>query len=125
MTADELKRLAIIAGYRFRDDTPEGQFCLSNTTDGWYLSPGEHDEVGSWSCVACQLDWQPHLRIEQAMMVAEAFDCYEIGKDMSSAAPYYCQIFTGIGGRLIGQAISMNLPIAICVAALAAAKEDK
>ena len=103
MTAEELRRLAEIAGLELQYSKLEGWY--------WYEENYNHTP------------WRPHESIEQAMMVADTFDYYELGKDMSSAAPYYCQIFTGIGGRLIGQAISMNLTTAICVAALAAAKE--
>ena len=112
MTADELRKLAEIAGLKL---SSVGELLQSGSR--YY-----HGNIKNRQIIPTY-EWQPHLRIEQAMMVAEAFDYYELGKDMSSAAPYYCQIFTGIGGRLIGQAISMNLPTAICVSALAAAKE--
>jgi len=100
MTAEELRRLADISGLELQYSKLEGWY--------WYEENYNHTP------------WRPHESIEQAMMVADAFDCYEIGKDMSSAAPYWCQIFTGVGGPMIGQAIGMELPYAICRAALAA-----
>lgn len=73
MKPEEFKKLAEIAGYRFRDDDPEDRFCHEGAKEGWYLPPGAPDEPRQWSCVSCQLDWQPHERIEQAMMVLTAF----------------------------------------------------
>ena len=115
MTADELRKLAEIAGFY---GTVVSTF---HNEDGAEVPIEVYLKDGKDSLPV--ILWQPHLRIEQAMMVAEAFDCYEIGKDMSSAAPYWCQIFTGVGGPMIGQAIGMELPYAICRAALAAKEE--
>ena len=47
---------------------------------------------------------------EHAKMVAE-WDTYEMGRDASSAAPYWCQLYKG--GTLQGQGIGMTMEDAI------------
>lgn len=125
MTPEELKRLAEIAGYRFRDDTPEGQYCLSNTTDGWFLPPGEKDDTGRWSCVACQLDWQPHERIEHAMMVLTAF---KHGAELichSGSGGFTCNVWQSNKEYDYVSYSSDTPALAITHAALEALKEGK
>lgn len=67
MTAEELRRLAEIAGVEVKYSDFEGCFL--------------YEENYAW------FSWQPHLRIEQAMIVADAFVEWELRK--TSEKRYY------------------------------------
>jgi len=75
MTADELRKLAGIAGVSPIDEIDViGRTALFT----WVPNPFK-------SYTRCE--WQPHLRIEQAMMVADAFVEWELRK--TSEKRYY------------------------------------
>ena len=107
MTAEELRRLAEIAGV-----------SISKYYSDFYTK-----NISKRKEIAIMVkDWRPHLRIEQAMMVAEAFTAFYVGKDIGQ---YFCRLAVTNCDliKYLPKVHSTSLPLAICRAALAAAKE--
>ena len=114
MTADELRRLSEIAGLKL---SAVGELLQSGSR---FYRPNK----GKYYTNIPVYDWQPHLRIEQAMMVADSFPQWKVGKyKFENMQIIYECIFTIEDEELYEQAETPAL--AICNAALAAAKEDK
>lgn len=107
MTAEELRRLAEIAG-----------FSISKYYSDFYTK-----NISKRKEIAIMVkDWRPHLRIEQAMMVADSFPQWKVGKyKFENMQIIYECILTIEDEELYEQAETPAL--AICNAALAAAKE--
>ena len=112
MTAEELRRLAEIAGLKL---SAVGELLQSGSR---FYRPNK----GKYYTNIPVYDWQPHLRIEQAMMVAEEFTAFYVGKD---SGQYFCRLAVpdSKGIKHLPKMHSTNIPLAICNAALAAAKE--
>lgn len=103
MTAEQLRKLAEIAGVYLHVDT-----YFNGTTPVCFLGM-----------------WQPHLNIEQAMMVAEAFERFEIKKhNYAIAKTHVYDVVLFNGDKFLGvRGFNGMLSEAICHAALAAKEE--
>src|SRR5574343_1009253 len=107
MTADELRRLAEIV-FEFHEGAPSKDYwCLSGRTL-WFRRKNSKDKGGCWDCT---MDWQPHLRIEPALMVAAEFAAFYIGKDNEH---YFCRLAVpdSKGIKYLPKSHSTNLPLA-------------
>src|SRR5574343_662561 len=111
MIPDELRKLAETAGLKL---SSVGELLQSGSR--YY-----HGSIKNRQIIPTY-EWQPHLRIEQAMMVAEAFTAFYVGKDIGQ---YFCRLAVpdSRGIKYLPKMHSTNIPLAICNAALAAAKE--